>query len=287
MIFVVGGTGTVGRSLLAELVAAGASVRVLVRDDAKAAAVEAGGLLAVRGDLERPLELESELADAESLFLLSPQHPRQGELQDGVVDAAKRAGVQRIVKLSGSRPVTGESSSSAAGRAHAQTEKRIEESGLAYTFLRPSYFMQNLLPFAEPIRNGVLPVPFGDASVAMVDTRDVGAAAAAVLLAGGRHDGRIYELTGPEALDFSEVAARLSVILGREVRYTNPTLEAAAESMRSRGAPDWLVQHVQEIMGIMRSGAGAKTTSVLEEILGRPPRTLNDFARDHAEAFGS
>ncbi len=287
MIFVVGGTGTVGRSLLAELAAAGAPASVLVRDEEKAAAVEASGFRAVQGDLEQPLAFQNELAGAESLFLLSPQHPRQGELQNGLVDAAKLAGVRRIVKLSGSRPVTGEHSSSAAGRAHAQTEKRIEESGLAHTFLRPSYFMQNLLAFAEPIRGGALPVPLGDASVAMVDTRDVGAAAATILLSGGRHDGRIYELTGPESLDLTEVAARLSFVLGHEVRYTNPPLEAAAEGMRSRGAPEWLVQHIQEILSIMRSGAGAATTSTLEEILGRAPRTLDDFVRDHSEAFQS
>jgi uncharacterized protein YbjT (DUF2867 family) len=287
MIFVIGGTGTVGRSLLAELAAAGAPARVLVRDEEKAAAVSADGFIPVHGELEQPLELQRVLADVESLFLLSPQHPRQGELQDGAVEAARLAGVERIVKLSGSRPVTGESSPSRAGRAHAQTERRIEESGVGYTFLRPSYFMQNLLAFAEPIRGGLLPVPLGDAAVAMVDTRDVGAAAARILLAGGRHDGQIYELTGPESLGCDEVAARLSRILGHEVRYTNPTPDAAAESMRARGAPDWLVQHVQEIMGIMRSGAGAPTTSSLAELLGRPPRPFDEFARDHADMLGA
>lgn len=286
MIFVIGGTGTIGRSLLTELAASGAQTRVLVRDDGKAAAVEADGFIPVRGDLEQPTQLRSALAGVESLFLLSPQHPRQGELQDGVVDAARLAGVRRIVKLSGSRPVTGADSSSAAGRAHAQTERRIEESGLAYTFLRPSYFMQNLLVVAEPIRNGVLPVPLGDASVAMVDTRDVGAVAAAILLSDGAHDGQIYELTGPESLGFTEVATRLSQILGHEVRYTSPTLEAAAENMASRGAPDWLVEHVGQIMAIMRSGAGAGTTSTIQEIIDRAPRTIDDFARDHLQALG-
>jgi uncharacterized protein YbjT (DUF2867 family) len=286
MIFVIGGTGTIGQSLLSELAARGAPARVLVRTEAKAVAVEERGFEAVGGDIEQPGELEAALAGAEAVFLLSPQHPRQAELQNGVVDAAKRAGVPRIVKVSGSSAVTGEQSISFAGRAHAETETRIRDSGLRHTFLRPSYFMQNLLTAAEPIRNGILPIALGDAHVAMVDTRDVGTAAAEILLGDGRHDGQVYDLTGPESLDLAEVAARLSQTLGHEVRYSNPPLEAAAEAMRGRGAPEWLIEHIQQILTIMRTGAAAETSPTVEEIVGSPPRSIDDFARDYAQTLG-
>ena len=285
-IFVIGGTGTIGRSLLDELRAAGASARVLVRDDEKARAVEEKGFEPVRGDLDEPAGLEAALAGADALFLLSGQHPRQAELQGNAVEAARRAGVASIVKLSGGNAVTGERSPSFAGRAHAETERQIRDSGLGWTFLRPSYFFQNMLNLAEPIRNGVLPMPFGDARTAMVDTRDVAAVAAAVLAGDSRHDGQAYSLTGPESLTVAEAAERLSRVLGREIVYPNPPVSAAVDAMRARGAPDWLQQHVAEIMEIMRSGAAAETTSTVEDVLGRPPRSLEQFARDHASVLG-
>jgi uncharacterized protein YbjT (DUF2867 family) len=282
MIFVVGGTGTVGRGLLQELRAASVEARVLVRSGEKAAGVEEQGFEPVVGDLERPAELEGSLRGAESLFLLSAHHPRQAELQNVLVDTAKRAGVERVVKLSGSSAVTYAGSPSWVGRAHTQTEEKIRHEGLAFTFLRPNYFMQNLLGQAEAIRGGALPLPFADAHVAMVDARDVGAVAATILGSGGHHDGRVYDLTGPESLTFDDVATRLSAVLGQEISYRSSTVEAAAEGMRARGAPDWLVEHVQQIWEIFRSGHGAETSPVVEEILGRPPRGLEEFARDHA-----
>jgi uncharacterized protein YbjT (DUF2867 family) len=286
MIFVIGGTGTIGRGLLGELAAAGAPARVLVRTDEKAASVEELGFEAVPGDLERQEPLAASMEGATSLFLLSSQHPRQAELQNNAVAAAEQAGVERIVKVSSSAPVTGPDSLSWAGRAHAETEQRIMASGIPYALLRPSYFMQNMLALAEPIRNGALPVSFADARVALIDTEDVAAVAARILLSDGRYDNQVYALTGPEAIPFAEVAARLSRVLGHEIAYTDPPVEATLETMRARGAPDWLVEHIQQILVIFRANGGAETSPAVEEILGRPARTIEDFARAHADALG-
>jgi len=285
MILVTGATGSVGRGLARELAAQGTPARMITRDAEKAKALEEQGFEVVVGDLERGEDVDRSLKGVESLFLLTSQQPRQAELQGSVVDAAKRAGVKRIVKVSGGSAVNAKESGSWVGRAHWETEQEIKDAGLNYTFLRPNYFMQNLLMLAEPIRNGVLPVPLGDARTAMIDARDVGAVAARILATDGQHDGQVYDLTGAESLGFADVAVRLSRGLGREVRYVDPPLEAAVETMRGRGAPDWLVEHFQQVMTVFRSGAGAETTPTVEEVLGRPPRTLDEFIADHAEAF--
>jgi len=287
MIFVTGGTGNIGRGLLADLRAAGAPARVLVRNDAKAALVAEEGFEPVLGDLERPAELAGALDGADSVFLLSSQHPRQAELQNGVVEAAKRAGVRLLVKVSSADPVIGLNSPSWVGRAHAETERAIEASGMEYALLRPNYFMQNMLALAEPIRNGVLPVAFGDARVALIDTRDIGAVAAKILTSEAPYDSRVYPLTGPDAPTFAEVATRLSATLGRDIRYVDTPLETVLETMRGRGAPDWLVEHIRQIITVFRTGVGGDTTTCVEEILGRPPRPLEDFAHDNAETLGT
>jgi NAD(P)H dehydrogenase (quinone) len=286
MIFVIGGTGTIGRSLLAELERLEAPARVLVRSDEKAAAVAAHGFEVVRGDVEGLPELEGALEGVDSLFLLTPQHPRQTELQNAAVEAARRTGVRRIVKVSGSSAVTGDASSSWVGRAHAETERAIAESGLAYAILRPNYFMQNMLGMAERIRNGELAASFGEARLALIDARDVGAVAATILLSNGRFDERIYDLSGPESLTFAEVAERLSAALGREIRFVDTPLEVTLDGMRSRGAPDWLVEHIRQIVGVFRTNAGAAVSPDVEQILGRPPRSVDEFARDYAGPLG-
>jgi uncharacterized protein YbjT (DUF2867 family) len=284
VIFVIGGTGTIGRALLDELRERGAEARVLVRDDEKERVVREQGFATVRGDLEDPAGLEAGMAGAEAVFLCSAQHPRQAELQGNAAEAARRAGASRIVKVSGGEAVTRHDSISWAGRAHAAIEDGIRAAGLGWTFLRPSYFFQNLLPMAERIRNGVLPLALGDAKVSFIDARDVGAVAA-VALEGG-HEEQAYTLTGPEALTAREVAERLARLYGREIAFPDPPVSAAVEALRARGAPDWLQEHVGQILEITRSGAGAATTSTVKDVTGRPARSLEDFARDHADALG-
>ena len=286
-LFITGATGTIGRAVVEELAAAGADYRVCTRDPEKLQALRENGHPGAVADFADPASVAAAIEGADVVFLLSSQHPDQATLQGNVVTAATDAGVRHIVKVSGGSAVTGPSTGSFVGAMHAQTERQIVDSGIGWTFVRPNYFMQNLLNLADPIRNGKLPVPLGHQRMAIVDARDVGAVAAAILRDPDLHTGMAYDVTGAEALDFAEIARRLGAALGHEVTHVAPPLDGAVEALRAKGAPDWLQRHFAEIMTIFGSDASvAKPTSVVRDLTGRPPRRIEDFAADHASALG-
>jgi uncharacterized protein YbjT (DUF2867 family) len=157
---------------------------------------------------------------------------------------------------------------------------------MAWTHLRPGPFMQNLLAQAPAIREaGALTAGWGEGRQAFVDARDVGEAAARALIDGG-HEGRAYALTGPAALSGPELAAGLAAGLGRPVRYHDVPPRAVGASLRDRGVPDWLVGALEEVMARVRAGAPASVGDGVRRVCGRAPRDVEQFARDHAEAFG-
>jgi uncharacterized protein YbjT (DUF2867 family) len=173
------------------------------------------------------------------------------------------------------------------GRWHGQTEQRLVDSGLGWAILRPQYFMQNLLAFAPSVADDrVLAVPLGEARIAMVDVRDVAAVAASVLTH-AELGGRIYDLTGPDAVSFAHVADRFSSLTGHTVRYVDTPPETARRDMLANGMPEWLADGLCDLYGVLRAGHGAATTSVVRELTGRDARSFDQFARDHAFTFGA
>ena len=171
------------------------------------------------------------------------------------------------------------------GRWHGEAQRHLERSGLPFTHLQPHSFMQNLLGSAKTIAaEGTLYAPMGDARVSLVDVRDIAAVAARVLLEPG-HTGRTYVITGPEALTYRELAAKLSAATGRPVRYVDVTPAQAKQSMMAAGMPEWAADAVNELSAWYRAGHGALVTQVVAEIGGRTPHTFDTFARDHAAAF--
>lgn len=284
MILVTGGTGTIGTELVRLLRDRGAAFRVLARNPAKARGLRASGVEVVEGNLEQPQQVEAACAGIDTLFLLSPVDPRQDEIQGRAIGAARRAGVPRVVRVSGAGARAGAPVS--LSRWHAATDKRLEESGLAFTLLRPSYFMQNLLMFASTIAGqGAFSIPAGAAAVAAIDARDVAAVAAAVLLAPAAHENRAYELTGSAALRFDEMAEQISATSGRAVRYVPAEPQAAGAAMRAAGLPDWLVDGMLELYASFREGAGARVTADVHKVLGRAPLAFDTFAQDYANVF--
>jgi uncharacterized protein YbjT (DUF2867 family) len=285
MILVTGGTGTVGSELIRILSERGATVRALVRDPGRAGGILRHGVETVRGDLSDPATLRAPLEGCDRVFLLSPPDPSQVAWQGNLIEAAKAAGTKpHVVKLS----VIGAALDAPfrIGRWHAQTERHLEDSDLAWTFLRPGSFVQNFLHFAASIAGeGAFHQPAGDGRVAYVDARDVAEAAARVLLEGG-HRYKAYELTGPEALTGEEVAERFSAAIGKPVRYVSVSPEAAANAMRGSRMPEWYIGMLLELFELQRNGASARITPTLRTLLGRPPRTVRAFARDYAAAFG-
>jgi uncharacterized protein YbjT (DUF2867 family) len=284
MILVTGATGTVGGEVARQLLASGELVRVLVRDPGRASSLERAGAGVVRGDLAKPETLPPVLEGVERAFLISRPSV---ELETNFVEAASRSGLGHLVKQS----AMGADADSPYGmpRAHGQMEKAIETSGIPYTFLRPVFFMQNLLGFGETVaKSRALPLPIKDpaAAINMVDVRDVAAIAVAALTGEG-HEGRVYAITGPEVLTFRDVAERISSVLGDRVRFVPLSPKASGRELREAGlaesAPGWLVDYFRELSSEDTALAGR--TGVVEEVLGRPPRSLERFVKDHVEAF--
>ena len=267
MILVFGATGTVGNELIS----------ILSGDDVPAIAVTRGpapprprrGVRWVQADLAAPASVEGLFSGVRSMFLLTGNHPDMARLQIAAIDAAARAHVEYVVKLS----ALGASDHSRLpiGRAHYEAESALMASGMRWTILRPHVFMQNLLGQARAIAHeGRIVGGSGDGRIPFIDTRDIAAVAAVALTRPG-HDGQKYILTGPEALSYSDIARILSGVIGRPVEYHDFYDEA-----RDRNT---LAAHQR---------AGGKTAMVhdtVRRILGREPRSFAEFAKDHADIF--
>lgn len=282
MILVTGGTGTVGSELVRLLVERGEAVRLLARDPDK---VEIDGVEACAGDLARPETLPSALAGVDHAFLLTPFVADQYTLQANLIEAAASAGGIHVVKMDaiGTAP----DAPFSAGRQFARSDELVKASGLDWTILVPHAFMQNTLGSSATISGeGVLYGCSGDGRIGTVDTRDIAAVAAAVLAEPG-HAGQTYVLTGPESISYSDMAATLSSVLGREVGYVDVPLDAYRESLLGFGLPDELADDIVALYGrFFRDGGGDLVTTAVEDVTGAPARNFETFARDHAVALG-
>jgi uncharacterized protein YbjT (DUF2867 family) len=180
-----------------------------------------------------------------------------------------------------------ESQPSMSLRFHARGERELEASGMAFTHIRPNSFFQNTLFDAPTIAaENRFYCCVGDARFAKLDTRDIGEVVAKALTEDG-HEGQVYELTGPEALTYRELARRLSRALGRTIEYVDLSTAERAGQLEAAGLPDWMAREFTDIYGegFYGAGGGATTTDTIERLLGRPPRSYDDFARDYAGAF--
>jgi uncharacterized protein YbjT (DUF2867 family) len=170
---------------------------------------------------------------------------------------------------------------------HGEAEAELRASGLDYTMLRPNFFMQNLLGQAQTIAaEGRIYQPVGGARASFVDTRDVAAVAARVLTEDG-HEGRSYDITGPEALSYYDVAERLSAAAGREITYVPVSPEDFRRGALAAGLPEWLVEALGLLNETLASGRASAVTDVVREVGKTEPRTFEQFARDYASAFKS
>ena len=282
MIVVTGATGNVGSELVEQLNLLDVPMRALVRDPARAGEVVGPEIELVTGDLERPESLDAALAGAERMFLLCSSCREQVELETVAIDAAVRAGLSHVVKLSmfGADP----RSPVPSRRWHGEVEQRLERSGIAYTHLRPTFFMQVTRGMLAP--DGALYLPVGEGRIGWIDVRDVASAAVRVLTDEG-HERRAYALTGPESLTFREVADTLSAATGLDVDYVDVPADTAREGMLSAGMPTWQVEASLALLTLIGEGGLDVTSDDYERIVGVAPHSFDEFARDYAGDFQS
>jgi uncharacterized protein YbjT (DUF2867 family) len=277
MILVTGASGTVGSEVVKALLAGGVRFRAGYRTRPQniPEAVDSVAL-----DYGQPETIPPALAGVDTIFLLS----NTVDLERKVVDEAKRAGIQRIVKVS----VFGAAEETFTfARWHRAVEKHIEASGVAWTFLRPSGFMQNFFNYmGDTIRkqSAFYTATGNSGAGAHIDARDIGAAAARVLTGKG-HEGKAYELTGPEAITYDQAAQILSRAVGREIKHVPITPEQFKQGALAMGMPEPYVDALVDLDRAYATGTLKTITPTVKQLTGREPIRFEQFAKDHADKF--
>lgn len=286
-ILVTGATGTVGREVVKQLSMLDGDIRVragvhsLIKGEnlKRLPDVEI-----VEIDFEEPESLHAAFTHADKVCMIVPFANDQVQMAKTLIDEAKKAGVKHIVSLSamGADAEHG----ILMGRMHREVEEYIKQSGISYTFLRPSSFMQNYIHYnAESIKKeGRFYMPTGDGKVSHVDARDIAAVGVEALTTDG-HEGKAYEITGPEALSNYEVAQLLSEVTGKQIEFVDVPEPAAKKSMTDHGTPEWMADALLELYKVYKAGHAAKLTDTVQEIAGRKPHTMRQFFEDHKDCF--
>lgn len=289
-ILVAGATGTIGKQIVTAL-ANREGVRVLAggRSAAKAEAQlrEHPGVAARELDLDRPDSLARALEGVDAIVQVSPLAPAMGVQTRHLAEAARAAGVRHLVRSS--LLGANEPAPISEGVWHAEADAHVRASGVPFTILRPNQYLQNFTSpnnIASIKARGVIALPAGDARISYLDTRDLGEIAARVVLdEGGAHHGKEYDLTGAEAPTMDEVAAILGEAIGKPVAYAALTEAQFTEALTKAGLPAVLIEGIAGWFGYCRAGHAARISPDAERLLGRRPRSVRDFARDHADLW--
>src|SRR5215831_17069833 len=282
MILVTGASGNAGGAVLKEVLKTNRPVKAMYRspEDAAQAIHDAGAVMA---DFADKPSLGRALEGVDAVYLVCSPVRELVELEGNMVDACREAGVHYLVLNSALG--AGDYPKSFPGW-HRRVEDKLKASGLDYTILRPNSFMQNILTYyASSIRSqGAFYVAMGNARTSFIDVRDVAAVAARTLTSPG-HAGKTYELNGPEALTYAEVAGKITRASGRRVQYVDIPVAQQKQAMLDQRLPDWLVAALLDLQAYYTCGKGGEVDDVISTILGRAPKTMDQFLGDVAVNF--
>jgi uncharacterized protein YbjT (DUF2867 family) len=282
MILITGANGTVGSAVLGAVAQSGQKHRAMYRS--KEDAVKApSGTEAVIADFTDKASLAAVLRGVESVYLVCSPIPQLVQLEGNMIEACEAAAIRRIVL------------NSAMGAAdypksfpswHRQVEDKLTATKMVHCILRPNSFHQNILAYYAPsIRaQGAFYSSMGNARVSFLDVQDIAAVAAKALL-GGEHDGKTYELNGPEAVTYAQLADKISHQASVAAQYVDIPLDAQRKAMLDQGMPEWQVTALLDLQAYYTGGNGDSTDGLLARLLGRPPVTLDQFLRDNAGEF--
>jgi len=282
MYLVTGANGTTGKAVLAEVAKSGADHRAMYRSATDATQAPAGTSTVI-ADFSKKDTLPPALEGVTSVYLVCSPIPQLIELEWNMIDACVAAGVGHIVLNSalGAREWRKSFPSW-----HRRVEDKLKSTKISFTILRPNSFHQNVVTyFAPSIRSlGVFHSSMGNATVSFLDVRDI-AVVAAKSLDGGEHSGKIYELNGPEALTYSELAEKIAKHSGREVQYVDTPAERQRQAMLDHGLPEWHADALLDLQAYYLKGKGGKIDGLLEQLIGRPPITMDQFLAEFASEF--
>lgn len=283
MILITGTTGKTGGEVARQLAAASIPFRALIRNPDKAGPIEALGAEIVIGDIGDNEALARAFDGVKKAFLVLPNDEQQLTLEKSFVDAAVAAGVQHLVYVSSLESVP--ESTNPITQNHVATETHIRESGLAWTMIRPTFFMQMFEGMAARIKDtGKIVMPAGTGTVSTTDLRDVGEVVVNVLTKPG-HENMSYDLTGPELLTFSEIADQFSTVLGRTIEYVDQPIDEFRAVLKKVGFSDWRVDAVSKELEAIGAGSIDHTTETIGKLLGRPANSIMQFIRDRETLF--
>lgn len=283
MILITGATGKTGGELARQLTGADVPFSAIVRNRDKAGDLLDMDADVVYGDLSDREFLTAAMAGIEKAVLIMPNVENQLEVEKQFVDVAVECGVQHIVYQSSLESVPG--STNPITSIHVATEEYIKASGLAWTMIRPGFFMQTFAASAPRIKeSGNIVLPLGNATLCATDLRDVAAIMVKVLTEAG-HENKSYDITGPELITMEEIAARFSSVLGREYKYMDLPLEAFKGALQKAGFNEWRVDAVACELNSIANGSLDHTTDTVKELLGREACSIDNFVSDHAELF--
>jgi uncharacterized protein YbjT (DUF2867 family) len=277
---ITGATGNVGSRVVDRLLQRGERPRVFVRDADKARARYGDRVDVVVGDLFDAGSLAPALAGVDALFLVNSDHGLEAR-DEAAAKVAVAAGVKRLVKLSSADA----EQQTGTGVWHARGEEAIRATGIPFTFVRPSGFMSNALYWARSIKaEGVVRSSTGDGRIPFVHPDDIADVVTAVL-ASRDHDGEVLPITGPEALSYGQMTAKLGAAIGKTLTYEPMSDEVARQQQIAWGATPAMVEARLSIFRAIREGRLATVTRGVERVTGRSPMTFDQWAQANAEAF--
>src|SRR5215471_10809187 len=282
MILVTGASGNAGGAVLKEVLETNKPVKAMYRspEDAARASKDARAVIA---DFADKPSLGRALEAVDAVYLVCSPVRELVELEGNMVDACRAAGVRHVVLNSALG--AGDYAKSFPSW-HRRVEDKLSASGLGYTILRPNSFMQNILTYYAPsIRaEGAFYAAMGNARTSFIDVRDVAAVAARTVTSPG-HTGKTYELNGPEALTYGEVAEKITQASGRRVQYVDIPVAQQKQALLDQHMPDWQVTALLDLQAYYSGGKGGNVDDVVPTVLGRAPAAMDQFLAEFADSF--
>ena len=285
MILITGATGKTGSATAKSLGEKGERFRALIRNEEKKEGLESLGGEVVIGSIENTDVVNQSMQGVKTVLVLLPNSESQLALEKQLVDSAKQAGVERIVKMSSIEATP--DATSPIPKLHLESEEYIKQSGLAWTMIKPNFYMQNLLASAGTIKDqGKIFLPMGEGKTGMIDTTDVGKVLAKVLSEDG-HESMNHEITGPEILSFDEVAEIFSQVLGKQVDYVDVPMDAYKETLGQFLTNQWHLDAVIDLFKGIAEGGIEDKTNTFNELTGETPKSLSQFLAENSFIFKS